>query len=170
VFKDRNNPLTSYFFLFHFIKYKNYKHFSAKNFQFLIVHNAIHRVGLYLWGNIMTTTFSSVCKVIFQWVTFLSEHTVVIINVSLRTCTTIFRKMTDIGTLRRVAYPRRSRPTFQRCFLLPSSGRSTHRCCDGGSKLLWNVGQLVHAYTTQYPRQLSSLHSPRWEPEMSLNV
>jgi hypothetical protein len=39
---------------------------------------------------------------------------------------------------------------------------------DGGSKNVWNDGQLVRDYKAQYPRRLSSSYSPLWEPEISI--
>jgi hypothetical protein len=42
-----------------------------------------------------------------------------------------------------------------------------HRPVDGGSKYLWNVGNLLPDYTAQQPRKQLSSYSPPWEPEIS---
>jgi hypothetical protein len=41
---------------------------------------------------------------------------------------------------------------------------------DRGSKQLWNVGQHLWYYTTQYHIRLPSPSSPLWEPEISLRI
>jgi hypothetical protein len=43
-----------------------------------------------------------------------------------------------------------------------------HRPDEGGSKHLWNVGQLLPDYTAQYPRRLLPSYSPPLEPEISI--
>jgi hypothetical protein len=41
------------------------------------------------------------------------------------------------------------------------------RLDDGSSKNLWNVGLLLWDCKALYPRKLSSLYSPPWEPAIS---
>jgi hypothetical protein len=46
---------------------------------------------------------------------------------------------------------------------------STHRHDEGGSKYLWNVGELLPDYTAQQPRRQPSSYSPPWELQISLS-
>jgi hypothetical protein len=43
----------------------------------------------------------------------------------------------------------------------------TYRPVDGGSKLLWNVGECLPDYTAQHPRRQPPSYSSPWEPEIS---
>jgi hypothetical protein len=52
--------------------------------------------------------------------------------------------------------------TLQRCICLHH-----HHSDNGGSMLLWNVGQLERDYMTLHPRRLQTSYSPPWEPEIS---
>jgi hypothetical protein len=50
---------------------------------------------------------------------------------------------------------------------LPSfRAQLTHRPNDGGSKLLWNVGQYLPDYTVLHPRRQPSSYSSPWEPRI----
>jgi hypothetical protein len=55
-------------------------------------------------------------------------------------------------------------PTFQRCLLLPSSGRWWWK-----QEVLKQVGQALQEYTAQHPRRHSS-HFPPWVPEISQSI